>query len=162
MHSVAFSPDGTFIVSGSYDMTVRIWDAMSGTPIGEPLSGHSDWVLSVAISPDGAHVISSSFDKTARIWHVMSGVPISEPIQGHPSLLRSVAISPDGARFVSGSYDNTIQIWDAMSGAPISVGRCEGTLPRSARLHIPPMELASFRALRQHSSSVGCHVRYSN
>ena len=46
--SVAFSPDGTRIVSGSVDKTVRVWDADRGVEIGSPLQGHTDWVRSVA------------------------------------------------------------------------------------------------------------------
>jgi WD40 repeat protein len=51
--SVAFSPDGTRIVSGSSDKTLWLWDATSGQSIGAPLRGHEDWVLSVAFSPGG-------------------------------------------------------------------------------------------------------------
>lgn len=51
--SVAFSPDGTRIVSGSSDKTLRLWDSTTGQSIGAPLRGHEDWVLSVAFSPGG-------------------------------------------------------------------------------------------------------------
>ena len=53
VRSVAFSPDGKRIVSGSCDNTVRLWDADSGKPIGEPMKGHTNRVYSVAFSPDG-------------------------------------------------------------------------------------------------------------
>ena len=53
--SVAFSPEGTRIVSGSIDKTVRIWDAMSGTPIGEPLKGHSIGLVGCILSRRHPH-----------------------------------------------------------------------------------------------------------
>jgi hypothetical protein len=68
--SVAFSPDGARIVSGSDDNTLRLWDANTGQPIGQPLEGHEFSVRSVAFSPDGAHIVSGSGDKTLRLWDV--------------------------------------------------------------------------------------------
>ena len=80
--SVAFSPDGTRIVSGSYDKTLRLWDAKSGEPIGAPLKGHESRVMSVAFSPDGTRIVSGSYDKTLRLWDAKSGEPIGAPLKG--------------------------------------------------------------------------------
>jgi WD40 repeat protein len=117
--ALAISPDGSRIVSGSYDGTLRLWDAHSGAPIGAPLQGHKDWVSSVAISPDGSRIVSGSHDKTLRLWDARSGAPIGAPLQGHEGVVASVAFSPDGSRIVSGSHDKTLRLWDARSGAPI-------------------------------------------
>jgi WD40 repeat protein len=54
-------------VSGSYDKTVRIWDASTGAEL-NVLKGHTSWVNSVAISRDGMRIVSGSYDKTVRIW----------------------------------------------------------------------------------------------
>ena len=62
--TVAFSPDGRHIVSGSDDMTVQLWDAQTGAQVGNPLQGHTDSVMSVAFSPDGRHIVSGSYDRT--------------------------------------------------------------------------------------------------
>jgi WD40 repeat protein len=67
VNSVAFSPDGKTIVSGSSDKTVRLWDT-NGKPIGQPFKGHESSVLSVAFSPDGKTIVSGSLDKTVRLW----------------------------------------------------------------------------------------------
>ncbi|KAE9385107.1 WD40 repeat-like protein, partial [Gymnopus androsaceus JB14] len=120
--SVAFSPDGTRIVSGSGDKTVRIWDANTGAQIGDPLHGHDNWVSSsVAFSPDGTRIVSGSGDKTVRIWDANTGAQIGDPLHGHDNWVSSVAFSPDGTRIVivSGSSDETVRIWDANTGAQI-------------------------------------------
>ncbi|KAF8181255.1 WD40-repeat-containing domain protein [Mycena galopus ATCC 62051] len=111
--SVAFSLDGTRIVSGSYDNTVCIWDAETQTQIGAPLEGHTSEVSSVAFSPDGTRIVSGSYDKTVRVWDAETQTQIRAPLEGHTSAVTSVAFSPDGTRIVSGSNDNTVDVWDA-------------------------------------------------
>jgi len=66
--SIAFSPDGRRIVSGSVDKTLRLWNAATGEAIGAPLQGHGGEVQSVAFSPDGRRIVSGSEDKTLRLW----------------------------------------------------------------------------------------------
>src|SRR6267378_1697431 len=56
--SVAFSPDGKHIISGSSDKTIQMWDAETGKAVGAPFKGHTGQVNSVAFSPDGKHIIS--------------------------------------------------------------------------------------------------------
>ncbi|KIM28355.1 hypothetical protein M408DRAFT_140331 [Serendipita vermifera MAFF 305830] len=117
--SIAYSPDGLNVVSGSMDKTIRIWDAATGAPVGEPLKGHNSSVMSVTYSPDGLNIVSGSADNTIRIWDAATGTPIGEPLLGHTASVISVACSPDGRRIVSGSWDNTIRIWDVETGEPI-------------------------------------------
>ncbi|KAF8130023.1 hypothetical protein K438DRAFT_2135743, partial [Mycena galopus ATCC 62051] len=112
--SVAFAPDGTHIVSGSEDNTVRIWDAATGTQE-QKLEGHDNSVLSVAFSPDGTHIVSGSHDNTVRIWDAATGTQ-EQKLEGHGNSISSVAFSPDSTRIVSGSEDNTVRIWDAATG----------------------------------------------
>src|SRR5258705_4419398 len=71
--SVAFSPDGTRIAAGVADNTVRLWDASTGKPIGQPLRGHDGMVTGVAFSPDGTRLASGSVDQTVRLWDVTTG-----------------------------------------------------------------------------------------
>ena len=114
--SVAFSPDGQTIVSGSEDQTVRLW-SLDGAPIGAPFQGHSSDVTSVAFSPDGQTIVSGSWDHMVRLWS-LDGAPIGAPFQGHSRQVTSVAFSPDGQMIVSGSEDRTVRLW-SLDGSPI-------------------------------------------
>ena len=112
--SVAASPDGKYLASGSNDDTVIIWDANSGQRL-KTFEGHSDRVNSVCWSPDGKYLASSSDDDTVIIWDAKSGECI-RTLRGHSDWVYSVCWSPDGKYLASGSGDNTVIIWDAKSG----------------------------------------------
>ena len=119
--AVAFSPDGTRLVSGSADNSLRIWDVATGQPIGAPLLGHTARVRAVAFSPDGRRIVSGAADQTLRLWDSSSGQPIGRPLEGHRGAVRSVAFSPDGRLILSGSFDHTLSLWDGGSGRPIGL-----------------------------------------
>ncbi|KAG8778107.1 hypothetical protein FRC12_025161 [Ceratobasidium sp. 428] len=119
VYSVAYSPDGAYIASGSRDRTIRIWGARTGKPVGQPLTGHTRDVRSVVYSPDGAYIASGSDDMSIRIWNAHTGEPVGQPLASHRHFVSSVAYSPDGAYIVSGSHDKTIRIWDAHTGKPV-------------------------------------------
>ena len=119
VYSVAFSPDGSRIVSGSSDNMIRLWDANTGEPISEPLRGHDGPVNSVAFSPGGGRIVSGSWDNTLRLWDATTGEAIGEPLAGHKSYVISATFSPDGNRIVSGSWDKTLRLWNADTGNPI-------------------------------------------
>ncbi|KIK23000.1 hypothetical protein PISMIDRAFT_101278, partial [Pisolithus microcarpus 441] len=124
--SVGFSFDSKRIVSGSWDKTMRIWDAERGVQIGGPLEGHTDWVWAVGFSSDGKRIVSGSDDKTTvRIWDAERGVQIGGPLEGHTDWVWTVGFAFDGKRIVSGSNDKTVRIWDAEKGVQIG-GPLEG------------------------------------
>ena len=111
--SVAFSPGGKIIVSGSNDRTVRIWDVGTQTEIGK-LEGHTDAVNSVAFSPDGKTIVSGDQHGTVRMWDVgtQTGMGI---LEGHTAAVNSVAFSPGGKTIASGSDDGTVLLWNITS-----------------------------------------------
>lgn len=117
--SCAISPDGTSIVSGLRDGTVRIWDAETGRQVGGPLQGKENQLCSVAFSPDGMSIVSGSDDGMVQIWDAKTGGQVGEPLRGHIKWVWSVAFSPDGKRIVSGSGDRTVRIWDVTTGGPV-------------------------------------------
>ena len=98
-------------MSGSYDCSVRVWDASTGLEL-KKLKGHTSWVNSVAFSNNGAWIVSGSFDKSVRVWDASTGVVLKE-LKGHTEFVNSVSFSSDGTRIVSGSDDNSVRVWDA-------------------------------------------------
>ena len=94
VESVAFSPDGKTLASGSSDKTVNLWDVSTGTEL-RTLKGHSGWVNSVAFSPDGRTLASGSLDRTIKLWEVSTGAEL-RTLKGHSAVVTSVAFSPDG------------------------------------------------------------------
>ncbi|EUC35743.1 hypothetical protein COCCADRAFT_34740 [Bipolaris zeicola 26-R-13] len=112
--SVAFSHDSSRVISGSYDSTVRVWDASSGASL-LTLKGHTTLVTSVAFSHDSSRVASGSFDTTIRIWDSNSGICLPT-LRGHNERINSVAFSCDSSWIASGSLDSTVKIWNSYSG----------------------------------------------
>ncbi|KIM20000.1 hypothetical protein M408DRAFT_40904, partial [Serendipita vermifera MAFF 305830] len=110
---VAFSPDGTRIVSSFQAQAIRVWDAETAKMIAGPFEGHTRVVMSVAFSPDGTRIVSGSADTTIRVWDAETAELVTGPFEGHTDVVKSVAFSPDGLCIVSGSADMTIRVWDA-------------------------------------------------
>ncbi|KDR66490.1 hypothetical protein GALMADRAFT_1155520 [Galerina marginata CBS 339.88] len=107
--SVAFSSDDKCIVSGSYDKSVRVWDASTGEML-KMMEGHTDRVVSVAFSSDNKCIISGSEDKSVRLWDVLTG-EVLEVLDGHTGYVSSVAFSSNDQCIVSGSSDKSVRAW---------------------------------------------------
>ena len=130
MMSVAYSPNGRRIVSGSADRTIRVWEPETGTTDGDPLDGHTSSVRSLAYSPDGRNIISGSDDGTIRTRDAEAGTAAGMPLGEHTYSAQSIAYSSDGKNIVSGSYDNTTSALDASPCASVRPPSCGAMDPR--------------------------------
>ncbi|CAE6436448.1 unnamed protein product [Rhizoctonia solani] len=125
VNSVAISPDGNRIASGSDDGSLRVYEIHTGAVVAGPFQGHTGGIFSVTFSPDGRHIASGSYDQTVIVRDAQTGRIVTGPLHKHTDVVLSVAFSPDGTRLVSGSYDYTIIVWDTFTGA-VALGPLEG------------------------------------
>jgi WD40 repeat protein len=111
VNSVAFSPDGKLLASGSEDQTVRLWNPATGRELAT-LSGHLSGVEKVRFSPDGKTLASAGADGLIQLWNVATREPVAT-LRGHQGPVLAIAFSPDGTLLASGGVDETIRLWRA-------------------------------------------------
>ncbi|MFD5422242.1 trypsin-like peptidase domain-containing protein [Streptomyces sp. NPDC127069] len=115
VYSVAFSPDGKTLATGSSDETVRLWDTATGKEVHAPLTGTGP-VQSVAFSPDGKTLATGSYE--VQVWDVATGKEVRTFLTGDTPV-QSVVFSPDGKTLAAGSADQTVRLWDPATGKEV-------------------------------------------
>ncbi len=114
--SIAISPNGQTLVSGSRDKSIRLWQIGTGTWL-RTLTGHHDAVTDLAISPDGKLLASGSQDKTIKLWHLRSGEWL-RTVTGQDTPVFTIAFSPDGQTLASGGWDEAVMLRQIYQKAP--------------------------------------------
>jgi uncharacterized caspase-like protein len=120
--SVAFSPDGTTVASGSSDTTVRFIDPLNANAKGAPITGHIGPVSAVRFSPEGemlATAGSGGDERTVRLWNVGDRGVIGR-LTGHLDSVTDVVFSPDGTMLATASADATVRLWSLSSRRQIA------------------------------------------
>ena len=119
VYCLSFSPDGRYVVSGSWDTTLRLWDVKKSKCI-SIFKGHIRGVTCLSFSPDGRYVVSGSLDKTLRLWDVEKAKCI-RVFEGHTDGISCFSFGPNGKYVVSGSEDETLRLWDIETGKCIRI-----------------------------------------
>ncbi|MCX8565749.1 MAG: WD40 repeat [Glomeribacter sp. 1016415] len=114
VRSAVFSTDGKWLVSGSYDNTVKLWGVLGERPLMRTYIGHEKAVMSVALSADGKWLASGSQDCTLKLWSILGACSPVHTYTGHEEMVASVAFSSDGWWLASGSSDSTIKLWNLL------------------------------------------------
>jgi RNA polymerase sigma factor (sigma-70 family) len=121
VESLAFSPDGKILASGSYDRTIKVWERSTGKELrtieghGVGYIGHEGTIRSLAFSPDGKRLASASEDQSVRVWDPGTGAETLK-IEGDTGYVGSVSFSPDGKLLASACDDGKVRVFDAESG----------------------------------------------
>ena len=113
VRAVAYTPDGTMVVTGSDDKTAALW-SHDGFLIRD-FKGHEDGVDALAVTPDGAQLVTQSNDHTVRLWNMTDGSLVH--LFRRLGFVQAVALTPDGQSLLTGSRDGTVRVlslddWD--------------------------------------------------
>lgn len=118
VYAVAVSPDAKYAATGSFDKTIKLWDAASGkelrTLAGK--TGHTNQVLCLGFSANGDALASGGSDNFAKVWDVPSSKP--SLVLDTPANTTCVAVSPDGKLYATGLADGSIKLWTSADGKP--------------------------------------------
>jgi WD40 repeat protein len=116
VNALAFSPDGSMLVSGGWDKTLRRWDARTGRPLGGDMAQHPQSLTALAFAADNQRFASADLDGYVRLWDSRNGCPLAQ--SRHPEGVSALAFAPDGAGLASAGYDRKVRQWQIKAAQP--------------------------------------------
>lgn len=114
IYGLDFSPDGTQLLTGSYDKLLKIWDVATGAEL-RTLKHHTGGVFDCRFSPEGLYVASASVDQTIKIWETATGNRLHTLTEGTKGM-NALAWKPDGSELAAGGADKMIRTWSWQNG----------------------------------------------
>lgn len=121
VYSVAYSPDGRWLLSGGRDGTLIIRDAHTLKRLRDPIKAHEQGTTALVVLPSSTIAVTASFDGTFRHWHLPDGTPIGAPLRVTGAGIHSLALGPDGRTLAAGTTEGTIAIWDLVDRQPLGL-----------------------------------------
>jgi WD40 repeat protein/serine/threonine protein kinase len=119
LRAVALNPAGNVLASAGDDGLIQVWNASDGTALREPLTAHTDWVMTLDFSPDGKLLASGGQDQQIILWDTATWQIVRTLPILHSDGITQLQFSHDGEKLVSASRDATLMIWDVASGEVI-------------------------------------------
>ena len=153
VNSIAFSPDGRSLVSGSDDGSVRIWNIRGGSS--KELAGTAGFLLCVVFSPDGRYIAAGNAANLLWIWDSRTHKLVAN-WEGHFGWVWCVEFTPDGKGLMSGCSDRTVKYWDVSSlGIHEAISGRETAVPRPS---LSLIRSFSGHTVRFYSYSIVCRL----
>ncbi|MDR2094052.1 MAG: caspase family protein [Treponema sp.] len=126
VNTAVYSPDGKFILSSSWDETIKIWDAASGREI-KTIPVHGKTPLCAVWDKGGLFIAAGFWDGSVSIWDRESGAELKS-FKGHGGAVNAVLFNADDSRIITASFDGTIKVWDSVSAENTGTMNASGTV----------------------------------
>lgn len=116
--AVAFSPDGKTVATGSFDKTIKLWDAAAQKEV-RALDGHAGMVLTVTFTKDGTKLLSGGEDNLVKLWNLAAAAQQPKALPASPAPIKALAATKDGKLLAGACEDGNVRLYDVASLMPV-------------------------------------------